>query len=70
MLADKFVEKLHIRSNFIKLVVGSIFTSLIIALGMIGILKLLNFPINPVIPAVLGVIGGAIYAAVTCKGIS
>ncbi len=67
MIVDKFVEKLHIRSNFIKLIAGSIFTSLVIALGMIGILKLLNFSINYVIPAVLGVVGGAMYAAATRK---
>jgi hypothetical protein len=67
MIVDKFVEKLHIRSNLIRLIAGSILTSLVIALGMVGILKLFNFSINPVIPAVLGVVGGAIYAAATPK---
>ena len=67
MIVDKFVEKLHIRSNFIKLIAGSIFTSLVIALGKTGILKLINFSINPVIPAVLGVVGGTMYAATTRK---
>ena len=67
MIVDKFIEKRHIRSNFIKLIAGSIFTSLFIALGMTGILKLLNFSINYVIPAILGVIGGAIYAAAARK---
>ena len=67
MIIDKLVEKLHIRSNFVKLITGSILTALAIALGMIGILKLFSFSINPVIPAVLGVVGGAVYAAVTRK---
>jgi len=67
MIVDKLVEKLHIRSNFMKLIAGSILTALVIALGMVGILKLFSFSINPAVPAVLGAIGGAIYAAVTRK---
>ena len=67
MIVDKLVEKLPIRSNFTKLIVGSILTALVISLGMVGILKLLSFSINPAIPAVLGAVGGAIYAAVTRK---
>jgi len=67
MIVDKLVEKLHIRSNFMKLIASSILTALVIALGMVGILRLFSFSINPVIPAVLGVVGGAIYAAVTQK---
>jgi hypothetical protein len=50
-----------------KLIASSILTALVIALGMVGILRLFSFSINPVIPAVLGVVGGAIYAAVTQK---
>jgi hypothetical protein len=38
-----------------------------IALGMVGILKLFDFSIYPVVPAVLGAVGGAIYAAVKRK---
>jgi hypothetical protein len=67
MIVDKLIEKLPIRSNFTKLIAGSILTALLIALGMVGILKLLDFSINPAIPAVLGVVGGATYAAVTRK---
>jgi hypothetical protein len=63
MIVDKLVGKLPIKSNFTKLIAGSILTALVIALGMVGILKLLGFSINPVIPAVLGVIGAATYAA-------
>ena len=67
MIVDKLIEKLPIRSNFTKLIAGSILTALMIALGMVGILKLIGFSINPVVPAVLGVIGAATYAAVTRK---
>ena len=67
MIVDKLLEKLHIRSSFIKLIAGSILIALVIALGMVGILKLLGFSINPAIPAVLGAVGGATYAAVTRK---
>ena len=67
MIVDKLVEKLHFRSNFMKLIVGSILTALVIALGMASILKLFIFSINPVIPAALGAVGGAIYAAVKRK---
>jgi len=63
MIVDKLVEKLPVRSNFTKLIAGSILTALLIALGMVGILKLLSFSINPTVPAVLGVIGAATYAA-------
>jgi hypothetical protein len=67
MIVDELVGKLHIRSNFTKLIAGSIFTALMIALGMVGILKLIGFSINPVILAVLGVVGAATYAALTRK---
>ena len=67
MIIDKLVEKLHIRSDFMKLIAGSILTALLIALGMVGILKLSSFSINPAIPAIVGVIGGAIYAVITRK---
>ncbi len=67
MIVDKLVEKLPIRSNFTKLIAGSIITALVIALGMVGILKLLGFSINPAIPAVLGAVGAATYAAATRK---
>jgi hypothetical protein len=67
MLVDKLVEKLPIRSKIMKLIAGAILTALLIGLGMVGILKLLSFSINPAIPAVLGAVGGATYAAVMRK---
>ena len=67
MIVNKLIEKLPIRSNLTKLIAGSFLTALLIALGMVGILKLLGFSISPAVPAVLGVIGGATYAAITRK---
>jgi len=63
MIIDKLVGKLPIKSNFTRLIAGSILTALAISLGMVGILKLLGFSINPAVPAVFGVIGAATYAA-------
>jgi len=57
------VDVLPIRSNFIKLLIGSIVIALLISLGMGLILKLLNYHVSFVIPSVLAVIGAAIYAA-------
>ncbi|MHC4489627.1 MAG: hypothetical protein ACYS9C_06785 [Planctomycetota bacterium] len=67
MIVDKFLKKLATRSNLMKLISGSILIALVIALGMVGILKLFDFSIDPVVPAVLGAVGGAIYAAVKRK---
>ena len=60
---NRVVDFLPIRSNFIKLIIGSIITALLISLCMGLILKLLNFHVSFVIPSALSVIGAAIYAA-------
>ena len=63
MIVDKLIEKLSIRSSFVKLILGSTLIALIIALGMIGILRLFGFSVNPVIPVALAAVGAATYAA-------
>ena len=63
MIAEKVLEKMHIVSRPAKLILGSTIVALMISLGMIGILKLIGFPMNPGIPAVMGVIGAAAYVA-------
>ena len=63
MIVKRLVEKLSIRSSFLKLILGSTLIALIIALGMTGILRLFGFSINPVIPVALSVVIVAIYAA-------
>jgi len=68
MIVEKLIEKLSIRSSFVKLILGSTLIALIIALGMIGILRLFGFWVSPVIPVALAVVGAAIYAARIQKG--
>jgi hypothetical protein len=63
MVIDRLLEKLHVRSRPMKLIVGSALTALTISLGTVGILKLLGFSVNPGIPAVVAAIGAAAYAA-------
>ena len=63
MLIKRFLGKIRIRLRLAKLVTGSVLTALTISLGMIGILKLVGFPMNPVVPAVMGVVGATAYAA-------
>ena len=67
MIIDKLIDKLPFKSNLIKLIVGSTLTALVIALGIIGVLKLIGFSINPAIPATLGIIGAAAYTAIMHK---
>ena len=63
MIVERLLEKLRIRSRLMKLIAGSALTALAISLGMVGILKLFGFSVNPGIPAVLAAIGAATYAA-------
>ena len=60
---NRAVDVLPIRSNLIKLLIGSIIIALLISLGIGLIFKLLNFHVSIVIPAVIAVTGAAIYAA-------
>ena len=63
MIVEKLVEKLPYKSTLAKMIVGGILTALMILVGTLGILRLLDFSVNPVIVAVLAVIGAAVYAA-------
>jgi len=63
MTIARLVEKLDIKSNFTKLMVGSILVALTISLRMVGISRLFNFSISPAIPSVFAAIGAATYAA-------
>lgn len=57
------IGEMSTRLYLAKLLIGAVLIALVISLGMIGILKLLGFSINPAIPAALGAIGAATYAA-------
>ena len=63
MIIEGLMEKLPVKSNFTKLIVGSVLTALTISLGMVGILRLFDFSINPAIPSAFAAIGAATYAA-------
>ncbi len=63
MIVEKVLEKINIRPHLAKLMIGSVLTALIISLGMMGILRLVGFQMNPGIPVVMGVIGSVAYAA-------
>lgn len=63
MIIQAIVEKLPIESRHCLLIVGSIITALAISLGMVGGMHLLGLGINPAIPAAVGAVGGAVFAA-------
>jgi len=63
MIIKRLVEKVPVRSNFGKLIIGSMLTALAISLGMVGILVLFDFSINPAIPSAFAAVGAALYAA-------
>ncbi len=63
MIVKKIIDKCPIESNFVKLVFGAVIAALLVSLGMISVLKLFGFSVNPVIPSVFASIGAALYAA-------
>ncbi len=62
MVVSKLVAALPIHSTFVKMITGSIIVALAISLGIVGILALLGFSINPAIAVAPAAIGAAIYA--------
>ena len=56
-------KKTRIKSYWIRLILGSAITALMISLGMVIVLELLDFEINPGIIAALAAIGVSLYAA-------
>jgi len=63
VIIERLLEKLRVRSRPMKLILGSALTALTISLGMVGILRLFGFSVNPGIPAAIAAIGAAAYAA-------
>ena len=63
MIIEHLVGKLPTKSGFTKLMAGSVLTALAISLGMVGILRLLDFTVNPALPATLGAVGAAVFVA-------
>jgi H+/gluconate symporter-like permease len=62
MLIEGRLDKLNVRSPLLKLIIGSAFVALAVALGTVVILSLLGFAINPAIPAVLAAVAAAAFA--------
>jgi membrane associated rhomboid family serine protease len=67
MLIKKIIDKVPVRSSFAKLILGAILAALLVSFGIIGILKLFGFLVNPAIPSVFASIGAALYAAAVRK---
>jgi len=63
MIVERLLKPINIKSELGHLVVGAVATSLLISLGMVGILELIRFPVNPALPAAFGAIGSALFAA-------
>ena len=63
MLTERIINVLPIKSDFSKLIIGSILTALMISLGMVFILDLIHFSISSAIPSAFAAIGAAIYAS-------
>ena len=63
MILQKIIDKLPLNSPHGKMIVGGILTALLISIGALGILKLINFSVNPAIVAIIAVVGAAIYAS-------
>lgn len=63
MIVERIDQSIPVKSQFLKLVIGSVITALLISLGLVFILKLFNFSIAPAIPSAFAAIGAAIFAA-------
>ena len=63
MIVEHLVEQIRGKSDFVKLMVGSAITALAISLGMTWISRAFDFTVGSVIPAALGAIGAAVFAA-------
>ena len=63
MLVERLLKHTPLKNEWICLLVGSVATALLISLGMIAVLSLIDFTINPAIPSAFGAIGGALFAA-------
>ena len=62
MLLDRVIQKLPVRSNAIRTVIGTLAVIVLITVGGGVISQLLGLPAPPGVIAVMAVIGGASYA--------
>jgi ribose/xylose/arabinose/galactoside ABC-type transport system permease subunit len=63
MFAEWLVKKSRLKSYWLRLILGSALTAFLISLGMVIVLRLLDFDVNSGIIGALAAIGAATYAA-------
>ena len=63
MIADRVMKLIPGRQGLTKLVIGASLVALMISLGMVGILSLFDFTLNPAIPSAFAGVGAAVFAA-------
>lgn len=62
MLAHTLVDRLPVRSDHVRLIVGSVAVALVISLGMVWIAALLGFRLSPALPASFAAVAAAFFA--------
>jgi hypothetical protein len=63
MMTNRFMNLIPGRRLLTRLILGSVFVALVISLGMVGIVGLFGFTLNPAIPSAFAATGAAIFAA-------
>lgn len=63
MIIEKLLKATPWKRDRALLLVGAMATALLISLGMVGVLSLLRYPVNPALPATFGAIGAALFSA-------
>lgn len=63
MFVERAIARIHVRSSWVELIIGSLITALAISLGMLAIADALGFELNPALPAAFGAVGAALFAA-------
>ena len=63
MIIQHLIGRIPATCAFARLIIGSVVTALAISLGMVWILRVFDFEIGPAIPAAVGAIGAAVFAA-------
>lgn len=63
MVLGNLIDRLPIKSHFMKMISGALITALIISLSIYGIPYFWGFKINAGIPAAFAAIGASLFAA-------
>jgi hypothetical protein len=68
MFVEKLINKLPRGLGLVRLISGVVLVGLVVSLGMVGVLKLFGFTVDPAVPSVLAGVAAAIYAAGMQRG--